>query len=610
MKKLFLLIVYLYFTMPIKANAQDVHTLDSLLKCSLSGVDTIKFDAYRELTLVYLSTDNSKALNYGLKAYVLAKKINSTLRIAKASNRLAVVYDVKGMPDSAICYYVNALKLFEEIDNKQGVASVYQNIGVMYYNINDYEKSMLNYKKALAIYTAINDYKNLGVIYINIGIILTEQQKYDESIVCYKKTFSLKQSEPKSVAAAYANIANSYKCKNNFVQAKAYNAQAIALYKKINDNRELAACYGALADICMDNNEKIAAKKYVDISIALAEKTNATNYVIIVCELGFKIDSSLGNYKQAAMYLRKAQLNKENLYKLESAQSINKLQVLYETEKKDKQITVLNIENEAKQQQRKQLLIILFLISVLLVVTIYLVISKQKANKLLHLKNNEIIAKTEIVKLQAKEIAMHQSQMNPHFIYNALNSLQGTIINEKVEASLTQLNALSKLMRITLNNSEHDFIPLNDEINYLQKYIDFELNRFTTKFNFTINIDPLIDTDNVAIPPMLLQPIIENSIKHAQLDKINNALITLDVSTTNDNLIIKISDNGCGRTTINTYDATPSKAMSIVAQRIAELHEHSTTSNTTNFVITDLKDSNNKSVGTLVQIIIPIHEIV
>ena len=166
-----------------------------------------------------------------------------------------------------------------------------------------------------------------------------------------------------------------------------------------------------------------------------------------------------------------------------------------------------------------------------------------------YIKNriNKINLENEIQKrmIETKMEAV-QSQMNPHFTFNAMNSIQNYIVRNKMEDALEYLADFSRLIRKTLDNSIKATITLEEEIYYLQDYVNLENKRYTTPVDFTITISDTINPAKVEIPPMLIQPFIENCFVHAFTSKTENPYLKLDITLNSNLLTITIRDNGIG----------------------------------------------------------------
>lgn len=203
-----------------------------------------------------------------------------------------------------------------------------------------------------------------------------------------------------------------------------------------------------------------------------------------------------------------------------------------------------------------------------------------------------------------------RAQMNPHFIFNCLNSIQNFIINGDLLATNRYMNSFSRLLRQTLDHSSRKVISVAEEINYIATYLELEKMRFGDKFNYAINIDENIPADFTFIPTMILQPFVENSIRHGILyRRIDGGLVEIDFIETQYDLTVTIKDNGIGRTNslINKTEQHieyHSKGTELTFKRLELLSEDKKQKVTT--LISDLDKNDNENPGTLVKINFPI----
>ena len=141
-----------------------------------------------------------------------------------------------------------------------------------------------------------------------------------------------------------------------------------------------------------------------------------------------------------------------------------------------------------------------------------------------------------------------RSQMNPHFIFNALNSVNSFIAKNDERSANRYLSDFSMLMRAVLENSEEDFIPLSKELELLELYVKLEHSRFSEKFDYHIQVDEQLNREAFLIPPMLLQPFVENAIWHGLRYKENKGSLEITFNQMDaDHLQISITDDGIGR---------------------------------------------------------------
>lgn len=160
-----------------------------------------------------------------------------------------------------------------------------------------------------------------------------------------------------------------------------------------------------------------------------------------------------------------------------------------------------------------------------------------------------------------------QSQMNPHFIFNAMNSIQNFIIDNKTDDALMYMGEFSKLIRQTLNNSSKQYIKLSEEIQYLKTYINLERMRFPFGVEFSLEVEKVIDKNKVEIPPMLIQPFIENVFVHAFDSDSKDAKLTIQFSLVSNELQCKIIDNGQGFNKVALTKLKKSKGIRLVNER-------------------------------------------
>lgn len=217
--------------------------------------------------------------------------------------------------------------------------------------------------------------------------------------------------------------------------------------------------------------------------------------------------------------------------------------------------------------------------------------------------------KTELNKKIANiELQALRAQMNPHFIFNTMTSIQHYISNNDTDAALKYLSKFAKLMRSIIGNSKQQMIPIAEELNALNLYLELEIMRFTDKFEYKIIVDKNIDPNYDRIPSMLIQPYVENAIIHGLLPKQSHGRISIHLQRQGNNILCTIEDNGIGRERSkefkkNRVQQHKSMGMSITQERLDILN--SSLNQNLNAQIFDLYENGEPS-GTKVQIMIPL----
>lgn len=252
---------------------------------------------------------------------------------------------------------------------------------------------------------------------------------------------------------------------------------------------------------------------------------------------------------------------------------------------------------------------LIFKIFVLLTILVsVLVIIRQRA-KIIYQKREQkrLITELETQMLQLKQKTL-QLQMNPHVIFNTLNSIQQYILNNDVDNAVTYLSSFSKLMRRILNNSNERYIPLSDEIEAVGLYLQLESMRLGNRFKYKIEIDPEIDVENTEIAPLIIQPFVENAIIHGLIPKKEDCFLNIVFSKISENkLLCIVEDNGVGRKyseKMKRESGTSHKSygMSVTRRRLETLTKIS--NDDFNVEIVDLYDDNGNATGTRVNIVI------
>lgn len=213
-------------------------------------------------------------------------------------------------------------------------------------------------------------------------------------------------------------------------------------------------------------------------------------------------------------------------------------------------------------------------------------------------------------KLADVELGALRAQMNPHFIFNSLNSIEYFIISNEPEQASDYLNRFSRLIRLILQNSKSKTVPLKDDLEALRLYIEMESMRFDNLFDYEVKMETGLDIERTHVPPMLLQPYVENAIWHGLMQKKGSkGKLNLSIYRNNDHLICLIEDNGIGREAamhLKSKSATRRKSygMKITGERLAMLNQAA--GSKASVQVFDLKDEGGAAIGTRVELAVPL----
>jgi len=437
---------------------------------------------------------------------------------------------------------------------------VYEGLGDTYMAISDFNNSITNYQKGLTIALNNNIAPKVTDLNAKIGAVYAQGGSFTQAETYLNNSLELSKSEnPKRAVEAKNNVADFYNQKRDFNKEIQLRSEAIEEIESLDDaemnldlnspltpqrqNYKIANAFlgqekyreaipfleksiveaESKEDLVV---EKDATRKLSEVYRDIGEYDKASasyeRYVDVVDELYVKKEQEIS---QAARFSREITQKQNRIASLENERELNESRYKLAFENQE-----LIEKNNRVQQWVIGSLILIALLLLGMAYTQFKNVRQQKyANNLLALKSL-------------------RTQMNPHFIFNALNSVNSFIANSDERAANRYLNEFSQLMRSVLENSDEDFIPLTKEIELLELYTKLEHFRFKDKFEYEIKVDEDISLDEYVIPPMLLQPYVENAVWHGLRYKKEKGFLSIEFIKENQGTIkIIISDNGIGR---------------------------------------------------------------
>jgi tetratricopeptide (TPR) repeat protein len=412
-----------------------------------------------------------------------------------------------------------------------------------------YEKALIN-----------RDTIHLSSSLANLGWVFYLQQMYDSSLVYYNKSlkFSIPGRLHSTAANAYGNIGTINRDLGNTTESLKNYKESIGQAKQVNDWYSLQWVYADMSKMYLQKKDTSRAYLY---------------------------------------YIQFKRFNDSLIYST-NAQGTTDATLRYETDTHRKEVELLSL-----RIKNQRLMLYGFSGLILLTILISLLLyrgSRLKARRRISEMNQKI---SEITQANLRQ------QMNPHFIFNTLNSIQYYMYQHDKLATNNYLTKFSSLMRKVLENSQHTSIPLNDELDALTLYLELERIRFKDKFDFKINVDEEIDVLLFKVPTMLIQPYVENSICHGLIPAERNGFIEIDLKLEKDYISCSIEDNGIGREASQKRKAKSennhnSLGTQIVSSRLDLVNALYGTS--LKIIYTDLKNDKGEPEGTRVEIHIPI----
>ncbi len=499
---------------------------------SNKGISTIGNYLACNLSLQGKSDSALKYLNLALNAAFIVDEPNRTAGILI---NLADEYTQLGEFKKAVECSLRAVKLKEEKEDSTDIVFFYQKLGESF----KISGQIAQWKKYVNKGYSLINHKNLAsvqakcAIYNDMGGIAEKEERYDDAL-CYYDTleiFSSKNDNKKGIAVANANKANVLKVQNRIPEALSAARRAYHLQSKEEGMYQYINHLNLMAELYLANNQPVNASKYIEELLQIDELNVYPDEQIRCYKIKSNCEQALGNYLSALRWKDRHYELKDSLRNEEVRRNIVDMDVAYETEKKENQIELLTASNQIKKQRN----ILWISISVILLLSLITGVTFYYKRKTQNTQRQERL-KQQLLR----------SQMNPHFLFNALGSIQNFMLNNETRKAAGYLNNFASLTRNILEQSDQEFVSISDELNTLRNYMELEKMRLQNRFDFEITYDEDLEIDFINIPPMLIQPFVENAIKHGLNNIDYKGLLELKFEEKDAVLHIEIADNGVG----------------------------------------------------------------
>lgn len=573
-------------------------------------------DAYLNLgNAAIISGDYPKAMEYFLKARNIFETEISTqsdeqlackASLAKAYGSIGIVLAEQSNYAKAIEYHLKAVKLYEIIKDAKKAAQVYNNIGVAYKSQSADFKALTYFVKALKLQEKFHD-PNLGITQTNIANCYLKQKNYPQALTYYNQAKASIDQHPDARALGewLNNMGLYHQQMGASEKAIASWNQSIKNSHAIGDRFAQADTHLYLGALYLSLRQFPQALSHAQTALQLANELNVLEQKMAAEKLLSDIYGRQNNSEMAFAHFKLYSADKDSLNNAESIRKGLEAEMNFEFEKREVlqkealQKKELLLQEEAKKNRLE--LIFGGLLALLLAGIGFLYYNRMQLKKHLTLQK-------ELAEYEQK--ALHL-QMNPHFVFNCLGSISSFIVKNGTHSAVKYLAKFSKLMRLTLEYSKQSLIPIHKEIQSLENYLELEQLRFNHKFDFSITKDQTIE-DDLALPPLLLQPFVENAIIHGVIPSKELGLIQIHFSIENDSLICTIQDNGIGFKASraikeNSVSVHQSMALDITKKRLQMIS--SSMAQKAEVTIDDLTLEDTGQTGTRVTLYLPIQYI-
>jgi hypothetical protein len=561
------------------------------------------------------------------KALLYYTKVDNKERQSALLRMISYTYSERGYNEKAFEHLLQAIRITFKINDARGVVSSPQVMGNLYKDAGETETALTYYRLAAENAKKLNQPVRYNKLMGYISMLLNQ---LDSAIYYYKESqncVKLKTTDTTIIKRNFCyqslSMAEIYVKQHKYDLAIEQLKLSLQFFEKGNNrNGVMRALYPLAISYQMKQNFTTSFF-YAKHLLSIAQETGARPFIRDAYKLFWEMYDRQGNADSAYKYNLKYIAIKDSILSDEYRRNIALSEMRSQDEQQKTKISLLqkdqqlNKEKLSLQQQKLRsesfIRYILFATTgafVLIAFFIFRNINLKRKNEKQQLEHalalQQLEGQKNIIEFQqqATELEMQalRAQMNPHFIFNCLSSINRFILINKTEEASDYLTKFSRLIRMALHNSEKSFITLESELEALRLYLDLERLRFKNAFDYSITYINTIDLSAVFIPPLLIQPFAENAIWHGLMHKEGTGSLDITLNIEEKILTCIVEDDGIGRskaTRLKSKSAEKNKAMGIhiTTERLALLNrEHRQPS----FNVEDLVDSDGTPCGTRV----------
>ena len=538
-----------------------------------------------------------EAIGLSFRAFDQLMLAADTVRAANVKINIGMDFNNQGKYEEALKIELEALDLRLQCGDSTNLATYYQHIGEVYkqLGIRDKWKSSLETARRLAENPRYASFATQIGILNDIGGICEAEKRYDEAISIYEEMYSRSKKEDYSngVATALANLSPVYLALDKPQKALETTLEALQIQEKRENEYGRLTAYNQLGEIYLALGWSNLSRDNFMRGLILAKDKDYVHERKISIDGLYRVARKQGKWKEALGYHENLSQLKDSLQNIELQEKLTDIETKYQTEKKEQQIALLNRENELKNARLKSQQMVLWggILLVVLAGSLLFLIVRQRRRQL-QAKQNEL------------EQKLLRSQMNPHFIFNSLGAIQSFMMKNDGRKAAFYLSSFSSLMRSILKNSREEWITLQEEKQMLENYLNLHQLRLGEKLSFRVSVADDFEPESLILPPMLIQPFVENALVHGIEPLAENGQITISFSQENEQLKITVEDNGKGIENGERKENHTSYALRIFEERVANLKR--TTGAEVDYHIGKRAVSDEQNPGTMVTVKLPL----
>ena len=542
--------------------------------------------------------DTKKAMESLTRSIEISRENKLYKREGRALLGLGQMYERLGMNDKAFECYTNALAVYNTLKDSSKIALSYSFIGYSLNGMRKYEDAVKYFFRSLELNKILGEKGDIQISLSDIGSAYLELKRFPEAWRYMQDAVQMAYAGNDTLANIFINVGAYYQVTGNFDSAIFFYQKSLKRAFILNDKEDEGKIYSNIGLLYLKQRKLKEAEYYAKKGLAIADSIMSNELVLAAAGNLAEINAYKHDYGKAYEYQVRAYAANDSLMNRDKEKALAEMQVRFEVEEVDNKNKLLQKENDIKQirLQRKNILIYSgFGVAMLISVIGFQVV-----------RHNKLHANKKLMEVEQKQLL---AQMNPHFIFNCLNSIQQYVVQNDAENANKYLADFALLMRQTLDNSKDGVIPLQREIDYLENYLSLESMRFENKFSYTIDCADGINKNTLEIPSMIIQPFVENAIHHGLRNlEHQDGRLSIRFYKNAEHLYCEVDDNGIGmeeskRLKEQRFIQYQSHGMELTRQRLELVSKmHSTEYEIT---VVDKKNGRQEANGTTIIIKFP-----
>ena len=599
-----------------KGNYQEAleHYNEGLIIALGTGDTELEGECYGEMATIYRNLGrHSEALEYNTKAISIAEMLRDDYWKGILYNNRGVILQAIGDYPGALKSFFTSLELYDDIPGIFPNVELL-NVGKVYELQGDLEQALKYFEQSLEIVLENDiDKFRIAECYLAIGGIYLKYKDFKKARVYFFDALKIliEGGYHYRIDFCYSQIGESYLLEKAYNQALIYfnNALEISLEKE-----EIITAGNTLlkmSEVYLQQEELQKSLDYANRALEIADTADYLEMQSKAYDLLIVLYEKLNDIPRAFEYQKKNNIVKDSLFNDQKLRALADMETKYETERKEMELTLAEEQKQtAEQKLRNNRIIYAAIIAGLAIISIFFfifhVLTRQRSRlKLQAYEEKQRSLKREFEqKKSALQLLSLKNQLNPHFIFNVLNSIGSSIVNERKTKAYDLLTNFSELIRSSLDQADKVSVTLNQELEFVTNYLVLEKNRFKEIFDYKIEIDKNLSLDT-SIPRMGIQVFVENAIKHGLRHKEKDGLLHIDIRQQGTYLSITIRDNGIGRLKAGSMPSSSTGRGLAIINEMFKIYEQLYNIRI-EYNIKDKTDSKGNPEGTEVNISMPI----